>query len=109
MRKDKSGLLNRISTGAKKLAVGGALGIASLIIILDPELVVINGEIVELGQDFLDLLKDEVGKIIPYKRDVVFSSLRNRSKIYGGIKNGLDYIDSIIFREPQSFYNFSVE
>lgn len=86
-----------------------ALGIASLIITLDPELVVINGEIVELGQDFLDLLKGEVRKIIPYKRDVVFSSLRNRSKVYGGIKNGLDYIDSIIFREPQSFYNFSVE
>jgi len=52
-----------------------ALGIASLIITLDPELVVINGEIVELGQDFLDLLKGEVRKIIPYKRDVVFSSL----------------------------------
>jgi len=86
-----------------------ALGIASLIITLDPELVVINGEIVELGQGFLNLLKDEVKKIIPYKRDVVFSSLRNRSKIYGAIKNGLDYIDYIIFREPQSFYNFNME
>lgn len=86
-----------------------ALGIASLVITLDPELVVINGEIVELGQDFLNLLKNEVEKIIPYKRDVVFSSLRNRSKIYGAIKNGLDYIDFIIFREPQSFYGSNME
>lgn len=86
-----------------------ALGIASLIITLDPELVVINGEIVELGEEFLSLLKEEVEKIIPYKSDVVFSSLRNRSKVYGAIKNGLDYIDFIIFREPQSFYSFKLE
>jgi len=84
-----------------------ALGIASIIVVLDPEIVVINGEIVELGNDFLKLLKTEIYKIIPYRIEVVFSELRERSRIFGAIKNGLDYIDRQIDEDPENFYKIS--
>jgi predicted NBD/HSP70 family sugar kinase len=81
-----------------------ALGIASLIILLDPETVVINGEIVDLGNNFLNLLKQEIFKIIPYKREILFSELRSKSRIYGAIKNGLDHIEKLIYEDPEVFY-----
>lgn len=81
-----------------------ALGIASTIIMLDPEIVVINGEVIKLGEDFLNLLRDEIYNITPYKREVVFSKLEDRSGIYGAIRNGLDYIEKCIYENPESFY-----
>lgn len=81
-----------------------ALGIASLIILLDPETVVINGEIVDLGNHFLNLLKQEIFRIIPYKREILFSELRGKARIYGAIRNGLDHIEKLIYEDPAIFY-----
>jgi predicted NBD/HSP70 family sugar kinase len=81
-----------------------ALGIATIIIVLDPEIVVINGEIVDLGKEFLELLKTEVYNLTPYKRNIVFSKLRNKSGIYGVIKNGLNWIDDNIINDPDVFF-----
>jgi len=86
-----------------------ALGISTIIIILDPELLVINGEIVDLGDSFLDLLKSEVKNFIPYKRDIVFSSLRKKSGIYGAIKNGLDYIMENIQTNSNKFFKVNLQ
>ena len=81
-----------------------ALGIATTIIVLDPEIVVINGEIVKLGEDFLNLLRNEIYDITPYKREIVFSKLKNKSGIYGAIRNGLNYIENVIYESPDLFY-----
>lgn len=81
-----------------------ALGIASTIIVLDPEIVVINGEVIKLGGGFLNLLRDEIYNITPYKREIVFSKLEDRSGIYGAIRNGLNYIEKCIYENPESFY-----
>jgi predicted NBD/HSP70 family sugar kinase len=80
-----------------------ALGIASVIIMLDPEIVVINGEIVWLGEDFLQLLKKKLYSMIPFKTEVVYSKLKERSKIYGAIRNGLIYIEDQMFNNIESF------
>jgi len=82
-----------------------ALGIASTIIVLDPEIVVINGEIIELGEDFLNLLREEIYGLTPYKREIVFSKLKDKSGIYGAIRNGLNYIERYIYKDPGSFYS----
>ena len=81
-----------------------ALGIASVIIVLNPEIIVINGEIVELGDEFLKLLKNEIYSIIPYRTEIVYSTLRNKSKIFGSIRNGLNYIEEHLYTDPESFY-----
>lgn len=82
-----------------------ALGIAAMIIIMDPEIVVINGEIIDFGEDFLELLKAEVYKLIPFKRQIVFSKLREKSGLYGAIKNGLDWIDFNVSNNPDLFFS----
>ena len=81
-----------------------ALGIATVIIVLDPEIVAINGEIIAFGNDFLEFLTEEIYKIIPYRRQVVFSQLKDRACIYGAIKNGLEYIENLLYRSPDYFY-----
>lgn len=82
-----------------------ALGIAAMIIIMDPEIVVINGEIVNFGQEFLELLKTDVYKLIPFKRQIVFSELKDKSGLYGAIKNGLDWVDFNISNNPDHFFS----
>jgi predicted NBD/HSP70 family sugar kinase len=81
-----------------------ALGIATTIIVLDPEIIVLNGEIMKFGEEFLSLLKKEVHYIIPYKRQILFSRLGDKAGIYGAIRNGLDYIEKYIFESPNLFY-----
>ena len=81
-----------------------ALGISTMIIIMDPQIVVINGEIVDFGQEFLELLKAEVYKFIPFKRKIVFSKLRKKSGLYGAIKNGIDWIYFKITNNPDLFF-----
>lgn len=84
-----------------------ALGLSSIIIILNPEIVVINGEIIKLGPDFLGKLKLEINSILPFSSEIVFSSLKNRSRIFGAIKNGLDYINYNISLDPNNFFNIN--
>ncbi|MGM0366886.1 MAG: ROK family transcriptional regulator [Actinomycetota bacterium] len=81
-----------------------ALGISTIIVVLDPEIVVINGEVIELGDDFLEVLKKEVYSITPYRREIVFSKLKRQAGIYGAIKNGLNYIDKFIYENPNEFF-----
>jgi predicted NBD/HSP70 family sugar kinase len=83
-----------------------ALGIASVIIVLDPEIVVINGAVVLFGDDFLNYLTEEIYNIIPYRRKVVFSELKNKACIYGAIKNGLEHIEKMLYENPDCFYSF---
>ena len=82
-----------------------ALGISTMIIIMDPEIVVINGEIIEFGEDFLELLKEEVFKLTPFRSKIVFSRLKKKSGLYGAIKNGLDWIDINISGNPDLFFS----
>jgi glucokinase len=86
-----------------------ALGIATMIIIMDPEIVVINGEIVDFGEEFLELLKSEVYKLIPFKRQILFSKLKEKSGLYGAIKNGLDWIDYNISNNLDQFFSSQPE
>ncbi|MDD3777526.1 MAG: ROK family transcriptional regulator [Actinomycetota bacterium] len=81
-----------------------ALGIAATAVVLDPEIIVINGEIVELKDGFLQSLKEEVYAITPYRGEIAFSKLKENSGIYGAIKNGLDYIDFYINEHPNNFF-----
>ena len=82
-----------------------ALGIATMIIIIDPEIVVVNGEIIDFGKDFLELLKTEVYKLIPFKRQILFSKLKEKSGLFGAIKNGLDWVDLNISNNPDLFFS----
>ncbi len=80
-----------------------------MIITLDNIKVVVcnlNGEIVEPGEGFLNLLRNEIYDITSYKREIVFSKLKNKSGIYGAIRNGLNYLENAIYENPGLFYKF---
>ncbi|MGM0366069.1 MAG: ROK family protein [Actinomycetota bacterium] len=81
-----------------------ALGISTIIVVLDPEIVVINGEVTEMGNEFLEVLKQEIYSITPYKREIVFSKLKRKAGIYGAVKNGLNHIDKFIYENPNEFF-----
>jgi len=111
---DSIAQLYKENTGIKELINKNilrtlALGIASTIVMLDPEIVVLNGEIVKLGADFLNLLKKEIYDITPYRRKIVFSKLEDKSGIYGAIINGLNVIEKSIFENAESFYSINRE
>ena len=81
-----------------------AIGVACMITVIDTELIVVNGIVVNLGDRFIRRLREEIYRIIPFKPQIEVSSLRNDAVIFGAIKNGINYMNDL-------FYNqfFSIE
>ncbi len=74
-----------------------AIGIASLIAVIDTEVIIVNGRIIELGSNFIDKLRDEIYDITPFKPKIVISALKEDASIIGEIKFGLNRIDDLIY------------
>jgi predicted NBD/HSP70 family sugar kinase len=74
-----------------------AMGIASVIAVIDAKIIIINGGIIELGSDFFDKFKKEIYDITPFKPDIVISKLKRDAPIIGEIKFGLNYIDDLLY------------
>lgn len=69
-----------------------ALGIASIIAIIDIEIIIINGDIIKLGNSFIDKLTKRVREISPFKTKLLYSQLGHYAPLEGAIKNGIDYL-----------------
>jgi len=74
-----------------------AIGIASIISIIDTEIIVINGDILKLGNKFIDKLKREIYSITPFKPKIVVSKLKEDAHIEGAIKNGINYLNDLLY------------
>ena len=74
-----------------------AAGIAAILSIIDIELIIINGDILELGENFIENLKNEIFSISPFRCKIVPSKLRKSAHIYGALKYGIDYINSLFY------------
>lgn len=81
-----------------------SLGIASLISVIDTEVIIINGRMIDLGEDFINRLKHEVYSITPFKPDIVVSDLKKDASIMGEIKFGLNYMDNLFY---SNFFSLS--
>jgi predicted NBD/HSP70 family sugar kinase len=79
-----------------------AAGIASILSIIDTELIIINGDILELGERFIENLKKEIFEITPFKCKIVSSKLKKEAHISGALKNGIDYINDLFYKEAFS-------
>ncbi len=77
-------------------------GIASILSVIDIELIIINGDILELGESFLENLKNEIFSITPFKCRIVPSKLRKEAHISGALKNGIDYINNLFYNSAFS-------
>lgn len=74
-----------------------SVGIASIISIIGLEMIIINGDILELGERFFENLKNEIFSITPFKCSIVQSKLRKEAHITGALKNGIDYINNLFY------------
>ena len=74
-----------------------AIGIASIISIIDTEIIVINGDILKLGNKFIDKLKREIYSITPFKPKIVVSKLKEDAHIEGAIKNGINHLNDLLY------------
>ncbi len=74
-----------------------AIGIASLIAVIDTEVIIVNGSIIELGNNFIDKFRDGIYDITPFKPRIVISDLKKDASILGEIKFGLNYMDDLLY------------
>jgi glucokinase len=74
-----------------------AIGIASLIAVIDTEVIIVNGRIIELGNNFIDKFRDEIYDITPFKPRIVISNLKKDASILGEIKFGLNHMDGLLY------------
>jgi len=74
-----------------------AIGIASVIAVIDTKVIIINGRIIELGDKFFNKFKKEIYDITPFKPDIVISKLKKDASITGEVKFGLNYMDDLLY------------
>ncbi len=74
-----------------------AMGIASLIAVIDTEVIIVNGRIIELENNFIEKFKNEIYDITPFKPKIVISDLKKDASILGEIKYGLNYMDDLLY------------
>ena len=74
-----------------------AMGIASVIAVIDTDIIIINGRIIELGDKFFDKFKKEIYDITPFTPGIVISKLKKDASIMGEIKFGLNYMDDLLY------------
>ncbi len=66
------------------------LAIANLISLLDPEIIVLGGEIVPVGDLFLEPIRRTVAKVIPEHPPITLSKLGGDAEVIGAIKVAID-------------------
>ncbi len=74
-----------------------AIGISCIITIIDTEVIVINGAIINLGEKFIDKLKKTIYSIVPFKPKIEVSSLKKDAAILGAVKYALNYMDDLFY------------
>lgn len=74
-----------------------ATGLASILAVIDIELIVINGDILDLGEAFVENLKEKIFSITPFKCRILPSKLRKEAHISGALKSGIDYINNLFY------------
>ncbi|MEO3810044.1 ROK family transcriptional regulator [Sphaerisporangium sp. B11E5] len=75
-----------------------ALGVASVCVVLDPTLVVLNGEVGRAGGDELTgRVEEAVARICPIRPEVVVSQVRGRPVLRGAVLAGLEQAREEIF------------
>ncbi len=70
-----------------------ALGISNVITILDPEVVVINSELLSVDESLFEYLKSRLRSLAPFACNVVKSVLKERAPLVGAVRIALDIKD----------------
>lgn len=80
-----------------------AIGISSIISIIDTEIIVINGDILKFGDKFIDNLRTKIYDITPFKPKIVTSKLKEDAHIEGAVINGINHLNDLLYNNFLSF------
>ncbi len=81
-----------------------AVGIASIISVIDTDIIILNGKILKLGDVFFNKLKKEILSLTPFKPKIFKSKLKEDAHITGALKKGLDYVFTILYNNFFVFF-----
>ena len=74
-----------------------SIAVANLICILDPDCIVISGDLAEFGDLFVDPIRSRLKGAIPHMPDIVLSELRTDAAVLGALAIALYKTDSGVF------------
>ena len=83
---------------AQTLAERLGRGIASAVIVLDPEVVILGGGLANAGGVLLDPVRDTIAALVPRAPRVVLSALGDESVATGAVRLALDRAEQRLFR-----------
>ncbi len=73
-----------------------ALGISNIVSILNPELVIVRGELFYYSDLYLNMLKKKVDDLLLFKTRIVNSSLKEKAVSVGAVVCGIQYLEKKI-------------
>lgn len=74
-----------------------AYGVANIIAILNPELIVIEGGLFQYSDEALKYLIRKVSSISKFETKIIRSNLGKKSITLGAVKSGMDFLDKEVF------------
>lgn len=72
--------------------------LANISVLLDLDLIILGGKLIDLGYDFLGPLNEIVGKIVPFNIKVRYSALDQNAIIYGAFTIALEHVHQNILK-----------
>ena len=80
-----------------------SIAVASLICILDPDCIVISGDLAEYGDLFIEPIRSRLKGAVPHMPDIVLSELRTDAAVLGALAIALYKTDSgVLVRKTQA-------
>jgi len=74
------------------------IAVSNVMALLDLELVIIGGRVVQLGDMYVDAMREEVEKLLGIKPGIVYTELGDRAVLYGGIAVAMGHVFEHIAR-----------
>lgn len=89
----------------KELIPTIAIGITSIISVVECDTVIISGEILKFGDRFFNRLIETTYSITPFRPEILVSRLKENAPVEGAIKCGIDYIKKKLYKNIFSLLN----
>lgn len=80
-----------------------SIGFASLISIIDTDIILLSGEVTKLGDNFIENIRKKTYGISPFNPKIEISRLGSNAPLEGAIKKGIDYLKNELYSNFLSF------
>ena len=82
----------------KELIPTISIGVTSIISVIESDIIIISGEILELGDRFIKNLIKTIYAITPFRPEILVSKLKENASVEGAIKCGIDFLKNKLYK-----------